>query len=155
MAQETLVPAFIKFMIGPTEVDVLDSQLSLKFENGSGYEECMTKNGLKGYVLKKGTTVLQSGDVVITVIKTPDGKHQSSIDLLQDNLENIQKTSNPDNYTKSITVQLENPSNEKFMGLTFNGYVSEVETKAPDLTNFPEYVAKIEIYDPLSIKLTK
>lgn len=155
MAQETLVPAFIKFMIGPTEVDVLDSQLSLKFENGSGYEECMTKNGLKGYVLKKGTTVLQSGDVVITVIKTPDGKHQSSIDLLQDNLENIQKTSNPDNYTKSITVQLENPSNEKFMGLTFNGYVSEVETKSPDLTNFPEYVAKIEIYDPLSIKLTK
>jgi hypothetical protein len=155
MAQQTLIPAFLNFTLDSKDIDVLDTQLSLKFENGTGYEECMTKTGQKGYVLKKGNTVLQSGDIHITVVKTPDGKHNDDIKALQDNLANVQKNSDPKAYVKNINVQLLNPGNTKFMGLSFSGYVSEVETKSPDSTNFAEYLAKIEVYDPMTIALTK
>jgi hypothetical protein len=152
MAQ-TLIPAFIRFQLDHDAMDIIETQLALKFDNGTSYEECMTNSGKKGYVLKKGNAVLQQGDITITLIKTPDGKQDDSIKKLEDSIKKVHTNIDPKDYSQNVAVILENSGNDKFMDLTFSGYISELYTQSPDLTNFPQYVSKIEVYDPLSIKI--
>jgi hypothetical protein len=151
---QSLIPAFVKFNFDKDELQILDTQLSLKFENGSGYHECMLNSGVKGYTLKKGTTVLQSGDVTVTIVKTPDGKQAETIKSLQESLKNAHKNINPKDYTKNVSVTVQNSGQETFLSLSFEGYVSELYSQSPELTNFPQYVAKVEIFDPTTIKLS-
>ena len=153
MAQ-TLIPSSIKFSLDGTTLSILDAQLSLKFENGCSYDECMTKTGVKGYVLKKGTTVLQAGEIVVEIIKTPDGKQDATIKKLQDDLKLLSTKVNPSDYSKTVAVIIENPGAEKFFDLTYSGYVSEMYAQSPEGTNFPQYKAKIQVFDPTSIKIS-
>jgi protoporphyrinogen oxidase len=152
---QTLIPASIKFDFGGKELTLSDAQLSLKFTNGSGYDECMSNEGKKNYVLRRGTTVEQDGDITITLIKTPDKEQIADINAIQDNLAAIRKSPDPSSYKKSIIVNLYGPggANDDFLSLKFEGYISELTTQAPELTNFMEYVAKVEIFNPETIKL--
>ena len=150
---QTLIPAFVSFNLGSQEVGITDTQLSLNFSNGSGYEECMLKDGKKGYLLKKGTTILQQGDVNITLTKSPDGKQDASIKAVEEAMKKSQDNDAPDQYTDSITFSISNSGEKEFMTLSFTGYVSEVVGNTPNETDFAAYTAKIEVYDPLSISI--
>jgi hypothetical protein len=152
---QTLIPAAIKFDFGGKDLKLSDAQLSLKFTNGSGYDECMSNEGKKNYVLRRGTVVEQDGDITITLIKSPDKEQIADINAIQDNLASIRKSPDPSTYKKSIVVNLYGPGGTKddFLSIRFSGYISELNTQAPELTNFMEYVAKVEIFDPASIKL--
>jgi hypothetical protein len=152
MAQ-ALIPGAIKFTIARETIRILDADLALSFQNGCTYQECMTKTGIKSYVLAKGTCITQNGDVVATIIKTPDGKQDGSIKNLQDNLKQVQKSNNPADYAKDVAVIIENPSSEKFLDVTFKGYVSEFNTQPPDSTGFTTYQATVVVYDPLTIEV--
>jgi len=152
MAQ-TLIPAFVSFNLGSEEVMITDTQLSLNFSNGSGYGECMLKNGKKGYLLKKGTEVLQKGDVSITLTKTPDGKQDASIKAVEAAMKKSQGNDVPDKYTDSMTFSISNSGEKEFMTLSFTGYISEFVGNTPSETDFAAYTAKIEVYDPLSITI--
>ena len=131
MAQ-TLIPSSIKFTLEGTILSILDAQLSLKFENGCGYDECMTRTGTKGYVLKQDLTITK----------------------LQADLKLLSAKTSPLEYAKTVAVIIENPGGEKFFDLTFSGYVSEMYAQAPDGTNFPQYKAKVQVFDPTTIKIS-
>eukprot|EP01132_Coremiostelium_polycephalum_P000720 gene720-893_t len=153
---QTLVPASISFNLGSEGLKLADAQLSVKFTNGSGFDECMSNKGTKSYVLRRGANTLQDGDITITIMKTPDPEAEKDIKALENNLKEIRKAASPDKYKKNITIVLHGPAgkDDDFLSLTFSGYVSELNTQAPELTNFMEYVAKIEVFDPDTIKLT-
>jgi len=44
---QTLIPASITFSLGGNSLKLSDAQLSLKFTNDSGYDECMSNEGKK------------------------------------------------------------------------------------------------------------
>jgi len=152
---QTLIPASITFDLGGKDLKLSDAQLSLKFTNDSGYDECMSNEGKKNYVLRRGTTVLQDGDITITLVRTPDKDQIADINAIQDNLAATRKSNDPGSYKKNIAIGLYGPGgkDDDFFGLTFEGYISELTTQSPELTNFMEYVAKVEIFNPSSIKL--
>lgn len=152
---QTLVPASITFDLGGKDLQLSDAQLSLKFTNGSGYDECMSNEGKKNYVLRRGTTVLQDGDITITLVRTPDKTQIENINAIQDNLAATRKSTDPSTYKKNIVIGLYGPGgkDDDFFNLRFEGYVSELTVQSPELTNFMEYVAKVEIFNPASIKL--
>jgi hypothetical protein len=152
---QTLVPASISFSLGSEALKLADAQLSLKFTNGSGYDECMSNQGKKNYVLRRGTNTLQEGDITIKLIKTPEAESTKDIKTIQDNLAAARKATSPKDYKKPISIVLYGPAGDtdSFFGLTFEGYVSELNAQTPELTNFMEYIAQIEVFDPSTIKL--
>jgi hypothetical protein len=151
---QTLVPAVAIFNLDSKELNIIDAKVSLKFDNGSGYEECMVSSGDKGYMLRKGITVEQDGDIKVTIVKTPDKKQDDTIKNLTDSLQNIRKNTDPANYAKDIALVVQNPSSDQFLSVTFSGYLKEMTIQSPDLTEFTEYVADFEVFDPQTIKIT-
>jgi hypothetical protein len=154
MAQHALIPSTIKFSFDSTLIHILDAQLSLSFQNGSKYQECMSKNGIKSYVLAKGNYVTQNGDIAVEIVKTPDGNQDASIRKIEENLEHIQKNDSPKAYTKSVTAVIENSGGEKFLDVSFHGYASEFVAQAPDSTNYLTYKATFVVFDPQSIRIS-
>lgn len=151
---QTLVPAFVIFNLDSKELNIKDAQVALKFNNGSGYEECMVSSGVKGYMLRKGVTVEQDGDIKVTIVKTPDKKQDDTISNLTTSLQNTSKNPDPANYAKDIAVVVQNPSSDQFLSVTFSGYLKEMIIQSPHLTEFTEYVADFEVFDPQTIKIT-
>ncbi len=153
-APQTLVPAFVIFNLDSKELNIIDAKVALKFNNGSGYEECMVSSGDKGYMLRKGITVEQDGDITVTILKTPDKKQDDTIQNLTESLQNIRKNTDPANYAKNVAVTVQNPSADQFLSVTFSGYLKEMLIQSPDLTEFTQYVAEFEVFDPETIKIT-
>jgi uncharacterized protein YhdP len=151
---QTLVPAAVSFNLDSKELNITDVEVSLKFHNGSGYEECMVSSGDKGYMLRKGITVEQKGDIKVTIAKTPDKKQDDTIKNLTDSLQNIRKSTDPASYAKDIAAVVQNPGSEQFLSVTFSGYLKEMSIQSPNLTEFTKYVAEFQVFDPQTIKLT-
>ncbi|MHB9148089.1 MAG: hypothetical protein ACYC2U_06860 [Candidatus Amoebophilus sp.] len=155
MDTQTLVPAGISFSIANENIQLSDAQLSLKFTNGSGYDECMSSQGKKNYVLRRGSNVLQDGEITIKIVKTPEEKVENNIKKLQNNLKEARTATNTKAYVKDVVIVINGPGgqDDDFFALYFDGYISELTTQTPELTNFMEYVAKVEIFNPASITL--
>ncbi|ACE06420.1 hypothetical protein Aasi_1075 [Candidatus Amoebophilus asiaticus 5a2] len=155
MDTQTLVPAGISFSIDKKNLQLSDAQLSLKFTNGSGYDECMSSQGKKNYVLRRGSNVLQDGEITIKIVKTPEKTVEDDIQKLQNNLKEARTATTTENYVKDVAIVLFGPGgkDDDFFALYFDGYISELTTQTPELTNFMEYVAKVEIFNPASITL--
>jgi hypothetical protein len=152
---QTLVPAGISFSINKENLQLSDAQLSLKFTNGSGYDECMSSQGKKNYVLRRGSNVLQDGEITIKIVKTPEKTVEDDIQKLQNNLKQARTATSTKDYVKDVVIVLNGPGgqDDDFFALYFDGYISELTTQTPELTNFMEYVAKVEIFNPASITL--
>lgn len=152
---QVLIPAFINFTYDGTELTIVDAQLSLKYENNSSYEEAMISSGMKGYMLRKGVTVDQSGAISIRVTKSADGKSDDTISKLESIAEEIQKSEKPDDYAKTITICIKNPGEDQFLSVSFTGYLNDF-TMTPQQNNlFTDYIAEFKVFDPLTIKLDK
>jgi hypothetical protein len=152
---QTLVPAYISVTYDGTELNIVDAKLSLKYNNQSKYEEAMTSTGKKGYMLRKGVSVLQEGEIYVVLTKTADGKQDDNISSLQKIAQEIAKSEKPDDYSKNIAIIVKNPAEEQFLSVTFNGYLKEINTQPSDKGNFfTDYVAVFQIFDPLSIKIS-
>ena len=152
---QTLVPSFITITYDGTELNIVDAKLSLNYDNGTKYEESMTANGKKGYLLRKGTSVNQEGDVFVTITKTGDGKQDATISFLERKLQDISKTEKPDDYAKAIVINVQHPGGDKFLSISFSGYLKELQMKPSVKGNFfTDYIAEFEIFDPLTISLT-
>ena len=95
----------------------------------------MSNEGKKNYVLRRGTTIQQEGDITITIVRTPEKKQIEDIKTIQDNLKKTSETNDPSTYKKGISIALHGPGgiDDDFFGLTFEGYISELTTQAPDL----------------------
>jgi hypothetical protein len=152
---QTLVPSFITITYDGTELNIVDAKLSLNYDNATKYEESMTATGKKGYLLRKGTSVNQEGDVFVTITKTGDGKQDATISFLETKLQDIAKTENPDDYSKAIVINVQDPGGEQFLSISFSGYVKELKLQPSVKGNFfTDYIAEFEIFDPLTISLT-
>jgi hypothetical protein len=91
---QTLVPAFISITYDGTELNIVDAKLSMHYDNGTKYEESMTASGKKGYLLRKGISVEQEGDIFITITKTGDGKQDDTIKFLEKNYRKLKNLKN-------------------------------------------------------------
>lgn len=151
---QSLVPAFVIFNLDSKELNITNAELSLKFTNGAHYDEGIASSGSKGYMLCKGTTVLQEGDIKVTIPKTPDKKQDDTIQNLTDSLQNTQKNTDPANYAKNVAITAQNSGADQFLSVTFSGYVKEMKIQSPDLTEFTEYVAEFVVFDPQTITIT-
>ena len=104
--EQTLVPAYVNFMYGGTEFLIVDANISLRFSNSSRFEESITNKGTKGYMLRKGVTVEQNGDISIRVTKTGDNNADGTIKNMQNISKNISKSENPKDYVENIVINL-------------------------------------------------
>lgn len=152
---QTLVPAFISIIYDGTELNIVDAKLSMHYDNGTKYEESMTASGKKGYLLRKGVSVEQEGDITITTTKTGDGKQDDTIKFLETKFQEIKKSEKPEDYTRAIVVACKDPGEQQFLNFSFDGYLKELSWAPSKEGNaFTDYLAELEIFDPLTIKIS-
>jgi len=153
-AEQTLVPAFISVTYDGTELNIVDAKFSLQYNNSTNYEENMTSAGKKGYLLRKGVSIEQEGDIYVVLTKSSDGKNDESIKFLENKLKDIAKSEKPEDYSKPVVLTCKDPGEEQFLSVSFNGYLKELKMYPSKNGNgFTDYVAEFEIFDPLSIKI--
>jgi len=153
-AEQTLVPAFISVTYDGTELNIVDAKFSLQYNNSTNYEENMTSAGKKGYLLRKGVSIEQEGDIYVVLTKSSDGKNDESIKFLENRIKEIAKSEKPDDYSKPVVLTCKDPGEEQFLSVSFNGYIKELKMYPSKNGNgFTDYVAEFEIFDPLSIKI--
>ena len=152
--EQTLVPAYISVTYDKTELNIVDAKLSLQYKNNTQYEENMTPAGKKGYLLRKGVSVEQEGDIYVVITKTSDGKNDQTITFLENKMTDISKSEKPDDYSKAIVITCKDPGEEQFLSVSFNGYLKELKMiPSKNGNGFTDYVAEFTVYDPLSIKI--
>jgi hypothetical protein len=152
---QTLVTAFVSITYDGTELNIVDAKLSLHYDNNTKYEESMTSTGKKGYLLRKGISVTQEGDIFVTITKTGDGKQDDTIKFLETKLQEISKSEKPDDYSKALVITSKDPGEQQFLSVSFNGYLKELRvTPSKEGNAFTDYIAEFEIFDPLSIKIS-
>jgi hypothetical protein len=153
-AEQTLVPAFISVTYDGTELNIVDAKFSLQYNNSTNYEENMTSSGKKGYLLRKGVSIEQEGDIYVVLTKSSDGKNDESIKFLENRIKEIAKSEKPDDYSKPVVLTCKDPGEEQFLSVSFNGYIKELKMyPSKNCNGFTDYVAEFEIFDPLSIKI--
>jgi hypothetical protein len=152
--EQALVPAYISVTYDKTELNIVDAKLSLQYKNNTQYEENMTPAGKKGYLLRKGVSVEQEGDIYVIITKTSDGKNDQTITFLEKKMTDISKSENPKDYSNAIVITCKDPGEEQFLSVSFNGYLKELKmVPSKNGNGFTDYVAEFTVYDPLSIKI--
>ena len=153
---QVLIPAYINFSFGNKAINIVDAQLSLTFDNGSYYTECMPAvGGKKNYMLVKGNTVKQEGDIFTTITKTGDRQQDDSISYLQEENAAADKTEDPGKYVKDTVITIQDSEMRQFLTYSFSGYIKNLKMENPKKGNqFTNYKAEFEVYDPLTISLT-
>ena len=153
--EQTLVPAFVNFLYDGTELLIVDAKVSLNFSNGSDYEESMTDKGTKGYMLRKGISVEQNGEISVTITKAGDKEADKTIKNLGKIQKNVGKSENPKDYAKNIVINFSDSGMQKFFSVSFSGYLkSFIIEPASSGNGFTNYDARFTIFDPLTIKLS-
>jgi len=153
MAEQTLVPAYISVTYCGTEINITDVKFSMKYNNNTRYEENMTPAGTKGYLLRKGISVEQEGQIYVIITKTPDNNNDASIKFIENKLKEVAKSEKPKEYIGPVVLMCKDPGEEKFLTFSFNGYVKEMKVCPSNICNgFIEYLVEFEIFDPLSVK---
>ena len=153
--EQTLIPSFINVVYDGKELNIVDAQLSLDYDNGTHYEESMTSTGKKGYMLRKGTSVTPQGDISVTILKTADKKQDETITFLQQKLVTDDKVEDPTQYVKDIVITVQDAEGRQFLTFSFGGYIKDLRLEQPKRGNmFTTYIAEFQIFDPLSIKLS-
>ena len=153
-AEQTLVPAFITVTYDGTELNIVDAKFSLQYNNCTNYEENMTPAGKKGYLLRKGVSIEQEGDIYVVLTKSSERKNDESIKFLENRIKEIAKSEKPNDYSKPVVLTCKDPGEEQFLSVSFNGYIKELKMYPSKNGNgFTDYVAEFEIFDPLSIKI--
>lgn len=151
---ETLVPSFVNFMYDGTEFLIVGANISLRFSNSSRFEESITNKGTKGYMLRKGVTVEQDGDISVKITKAGDNNADGTIKNMQKIAKNISKSENPKDYAKDIVINFSDSGEQKFFSVSFKGYLKTFNVVDTSNNNFTNYIAEFEIFDPLTIKLS-
>lgn len=153
---QVLTPTYINFSFGNKAINIVDAQLSLNYDNGSYYTECMSAvGGKKTYMLVKGNTVAQEGDIFTTITKTGDKQQDESISYLQQEIVAAGKTEDPKDYVKDAVITIQDSEMRQFLTFSFTGFIKNLKMENPKQGNqFTNYKAEFEISDPLSISLT-
>ena len=152
--EQTLVPAFVSVTYGGTELNIIDAKFSLKYDNGTKFEKCMAPSHSNGYLLSKGISIRQEGDMFVTITKTNDGKQDDNIKFLQDKKKAINSAKKPAEYAESIVITCKDPGEQQFLNVSFSGYIKEIKTLPTKKGNeFISFMAEFEIFDPLTIKI--
>ena len=151
---QALVPSFVSVVYDSLELVFVDAKFSFNYDNNSGYIETMTTSGKRNYILRKGVSVSQYGDIYMVLAKTPDNKQDESIKFLKDKLKENSKLENPADYCKPIIITAKDPGDEQFMSVSFNGYIAEFKNiPSKDGIDFINYLASFVIFDDLSVKI--
>lgn len=153
--EQTLVPAFVNFLYDGTELLIVDVSVSLSFSNGSSFEESMTDKGTKGYMLRKGISVEQNGEIFVKITKAGDKEADKTIKNLEKIQKNVSKSENPKDYAKNIVINFSDSGMQKFFSVAFSGYLKSFTMEPANSGNgFTNYYAQFAIFDPLTIKLS-
>jgi hypothetical protein len=147
----SLVPSFLEFSYDGKPIEIVDASLSLDFDNKCEYEKHNINNGERGYTLRRGVGIVQVGEIKVDIIKTPDGKRDDSLKQLDDCLNKIATQADPKDYNKSITFVANNSDKEKFVAVSFEGYVSRGIPTAPDESDFPQFTYSFVPYDSQTV----
>ncbi len=151
---QALVPSFVSVSYDSFELVFVDAKFSFNYDNNSGYLESMTTSGKRNYLLRKGVSITQYGDIYMVLSKTPDKKQDDSIKFLRDKLKEISKLENPNDYCKPIVITAKDPGEEQFFSVSFSGYVAEFKNiPSKDGIDFINYLASFVIFDDLSVKI--
>ena len=153
--EQTLEPAFISVVYDGEELNIVDMKFELEYDNKTSYETGMIcKDGKKGYLLRKGVSVMHEGEISVIVTDTADGKQSSTIDFLKKKMQEAAKTEKPDDYVKSIVCVCKDPGEEQFLSVSFRGYIKQLEFIPTKEGNaFVNYKAVFEVFDPLTMKI--
>lgn len=151
----TITPAKVKFSIGGKEVPIVDAKLNIKVTNNCHYTECVLAGGIKGYMLVKGAEMTREGELKVQTAKTGDGKGDSAIKTLRAKQELTQKHDKPSDYNEDIMFSAITPGDKNFANIGFKGFVKEYKEFDPVGTAPPKQEAYIELYDPLTLSITK
>lgn len=153
--EQTLVAVHSLMIYDEKEIPHMDAKLSMYYDNGTRYEEFMTANGKKGQLLRKGSYTKQEGDIFIVIPKTGDKKNDETIQFLQNKLQEVAKSEDPNDYVKSVVYTCKDPGENQFLNLSFSGYIKELRVAPPKEGNsFTDYIAEFEIFDVLTVNLT-
>ncbi|AWN82116.1 hypothetical protein [Candidatus Cardinium hertigii] len=154
MAENLLVPAIVHFNLGSKAVNITDYQVAITIKNGCHYVESLNAKGISVYDIRKGGELIQSGDIKVSVLKTPDKKFDDDIEKLEKALKETGEN-DPKKYTESMLFTFATNDDKPFTHIQFDGYVSEISSTVNEETAFQEVTAEIEIYDPISFTIKK
>lgn len=153
---QVLTPTYINFSFVNKAINILDAQLALSFDNGSYYTECMPAvGGKKNYMLVKGGTMIQEGDIFTTITKTGDKQQDESISYLQQEFVAADESEDPEKYVKDMVVTIQDSEMRQILTFSFRGFIKELKMENHKKGNkFTNYNAEFEAFDPLTISLT-
>jgi hypothetical protein len=152
--EQTLVPSYVNILYDGTELIIVDVNVSVFLSNGSIFEEIMTGDGSKGYMLRKGISVEQRGKISIKIIKAGDKGADKSITTLEEIAKAICKSEDPKDYAKSIVISFSDSGEVKFLTISFSGFLESFDVAPPGNNDFTHYIAVFVIYDPLSLDIS-
>ena len=149
-----ITPANVSFSVGGTQTPIVDAKMNIKIDNNCRYTECILPKGVKGDLLKKGAEVTRDGDLKIQTAKTGDDRSKGAIKILEEKHKLTEKHDNPKDYNQDITFSVMTPGGKTFANISFQGFVKEYKEFDPVGTAPPKQEADIELYDPLTLKIS-
>ncbi|ROT46930.1 hypothetical protein [Candidatus Cardinium hertigii] len=154
MADNLLVPAIVHFNLGSSALPITDYHIAITLENGCKYVESINSKGKTAYAIRKGGEIVQTSDIKVSVLKTPDKKFDDEIKKLEKALE-ATKENDPKKYVENILFSIATNDDKPFAHIQFQGYVSDMSSEVDPETALQEITAELEIYDPVSFVIKK
>lgn len=149
-----MTPAYTHLTIGGNEVKISKGDLSFSSTNSTNYTLTTADSGHREFLLTKGSSIENAGQMVVSIIETPDGSTKDSIDRVKKELTKSQSKGNPKDYAKTIVFVVSNSDHKSLVEVSFEGYVKDIQRIAPEKEGFVTYSVTIVEYNGDSFKVS-
>lgn len=155
MAQTHLMtPAYTHLTIDGHEIKISKGDLSFSSTNNTTYTLTTADSGHREFLMTKGSGMENVGQVVVSIIETPDGSTKDSISRVKKELAKSQNKGNPKDYTETIVFMVSNSDHKPMIEISFEGYVKDVQRIAPEKEGFVTYTVTIVEFNGDSFKIS-
>lgn len=149
-----MTPAYTHLTIGGHEVKISKGDLSFSSTNNTSYTLTTADSGHREFLLTKGSHIENAGQMVVSIIETPDGSTKSSIDRVNEELAKSRGKGNPKDYAKTVVFVVSNSHHKSLIEISFEGYVKEIQIIAPEKEGFVTHLVTIVEYNGDSFKVS-
>ena len=146
-------PSIVRAIMAGKEIKAVDIDLNFSISNNTTYRPGLNSEGQKQYMLQKGGEISTTGTVSLTILKTPDGAADSSIEYIHNALKEAMENPHPEKYNKSFVFSIQN-TDQEIMCISFSGHPKEMKVITPEKEGFPEYHVEIVVFDAASFKIS-
>lgn len=149
-----MTPAYMHLRIDGHEIKIAKGDLAFSATNDSVYKlTTAAHHGHRDFLLIKGSIIKHAGELVVTIVKTPDGANQGSIDRVHEELKKSQNKADPKDYVKTYLFMVCASDHRSLMEICFKGYVKNIQKIAPKKEGFVTHMVTIAEFDGDSFRV--